>query len=270
MPIRTSRAQNFIPTRNANLAFVRPHIVRIGNPAGSLKVQLQTELGFLLQETNLVAINTIGLNGVATLDFAHGYTRFTAPFPVAKDIEYRIALVGSGYTYSDAAHVGFVIANPDFSKVTQNYSGSNPLDFELWELNPMTREIDFFDGFETSSAPTQGTQVPILNGQGAPLDITGMVFDSSQTHKARIGYTIYRRTDSAENREEGVIELQFKPDAAVWSTTLEIDKNYDVSGVTLSVVAGTAQFQYISDTLAGANYDGYIIFEEIMIFPVGT
>lgn len=262
-PIRTSKTQSILTTRNANLINVRPHILRFGNPVGNMKVQILNSSGFIIKESALVNMNKIGIGGTATQDYAHGYITFATPFALQDATVYSIAVQTTGYTYSDTNHIGWIRANQDFRKVTKNFTRGLEFDLELWERKIMTREIDFFDGFESSTAPTQGDKVTILNATG-PADITGLVFDPLLTNKVRISYTILRRTDSAENREEGIIELQYKPDAAAWTPTIQSDSNYDDADVTFTISGN--QLQYTSGNLVGANYSGFIIFDEIVKF----
>jgi len=173
IPLRIAGLNQIIKlTADVNLTNIRPHIYRRQTPAGSLKVQIFNQKGFLVSESNTVNISQIGVGGVINSDFAHGNVQFDIETPLKKDRTYRIGLLAfNGYTFTDTAHIGFVKANPDFTKVPKAFITGNELDIELWGRDQVTREIDFFDGFESSSVPASGEQATILDNQAAPTDL---------------------------------------------------------------------------------------------------
>lgn len=321
--LKDSAFQEIRATRSANIVNIRPHVIKHGAPAGSLKVQILDSNGFLIKESNAVAISSI-----STATYAHGYLKFDLNIPILKDQLYQIKLVAfNGYVFSDNNHIGFC-RDFDLRKVTADYSPSvgfsSAFDIELWERKMTDRSVDFFDGFESSQAPTAGlvsatnmntfvddaafvtfkgsaadegdfyknstndliryhngvefknisfqsigeTQADILNLEGGPTDVVGFLLDNTKFESSHYAYTLYRRTGSAEKRQEGIIKLQFKPDGATYGIARAADFDNDL-GVVLTIT-GAGQVQYSSDDLAGAAYDGYIRFKTIKTFAPGV
>lgn len=260
------RWQQILLSRDCNLVHIRPHIFRRGVQAGTLKVQVYTEDGFLLKESPEVDINDIGLN-----IYAHGYVKFDVGMALSQGLKYRIGiLAGGGYSFSDSLHVGVVQSNHDLRKVEKSYSGPSEIDLELWERDFMTREIDFFDGFSSSQAPGAGTQASLANNQSSPANIAGMVMDAAVSHRKRYAVTMYRKDDGGEFKREAVIEFQYKPVAGIWTPVVQGIAHYDEVGVTLSVTAG-GQGQYTSTNMVGGGpYTGYFIFEEMLSLAPGV
>lgn len=141
--------------RDANILFVRPHVFKKGNPAGSLRINIKDSNGFLIERSSVVTIASI-----STFNFAHGYLRFDLTTPLKKDFIYILELEGfSGYSFSETNHIGFC-KDFDLRKVTADFSPNtglnSALDLELWERVMGTRVVEFFDGFESNAAPTVG------------------------------------------------------------------------------------------------------------------
>ena len=266
-PVRsTALKQRITLSRDANLVFIRPHILRSGTPSGNVKVQLFDQSGQLIRESAEVVISTIG-----TLSNAHGYVRFSTPFVLRKDLSYEIGIIGaSGYTYSDTAHIGFIRANNDFRKVTNDVPGSLEFDIELWERNTMTREVEFFDGFSSSQAPSVGEQVTILDNQAAPVDLIGVIFDKNFVHRVRLGLNVFRRDDGQSVHEPVILELAVDPETNLWKTSPEGDSKYDDGGVVFTQDAATGQVKYDSTNFGGAGYNGYAVITEISVTKPGV
>jgi len=148
--------QEITPTKNINLAAIRPHLYLHNSPSGKLRVEIQDENGRLIKASSKQTITDL-----KTLGFAHGYWQFDIDTPLIKDIKYRIVMLASdGYTFAESAYAG-VCKDWDDEKTTQSYSPNNqfdaPIDFELWERTSDMRELDFTDSFESSTEPTQGS-----------------------------------------------------------------------------------------------------------------
>lgn len=144
-----------VGARPIQLSAVRPHLIRYGAPAGTLKLQIQTEAGDLIAES--AALPAAGVGSAAA--YWHGYQRFLIDSHLKENTTYRLAIVGaSGYAFSEAAYIGWV--NDDsYRKVQPTYypnrGGSAPLDFELWEIRRERgmRVLDVADGYDIATPP---------------------------------------------------------------------------------------------------------------------
>lgn len=122
---------------------IRPHLYRHNAPAGSVKIQLLNASQVLLKDSELISILNIDVDsGTLGLPFFHGYVRFVMNYPLAKNTDYFLKLVGVGYTFSEAAYVGWV-NDYDLRKVECSVSPNDgwraPLDVELWEMKRNSR-----------------------------------------------------------------------------------------------------------------------------------
>lgn len=93
----------------------------------------------------------------------------------------------------------------------------------------------------------------LANNQGAPADITGLVFDKVTIKSVQFDYEIYRQTDSNNEMEAGTGFLSYRTATSAWE--ISQDTKFDESGVTLSVTSG-GQVQYVSTNLVGTSYAG--------------
>lgn len=123
--------QELTPDRNIIVEAVRPHLYRHLLPIGSLKVKIYLTDGTLVAESDPVTITDIGSN-----NYFHGYVRFYINAGLQKDVTYRFYLVGSGYTFSESAYVGWC-TGLDLGKYPADYIPETdlayPLDIEVWE-----------------------------------------------------------------------------------------------------------------------------------------
>lgn len=106
----------------------------------------------------------------------------------------------------------------------------------------------------------------IDNGVASAEDVAGLLFDSSELITAKIFFQIHRKTDSNEILANGFLTV-FYTVAGGWEITEqgtyeEVADN--AHGVTFSITAG-GQVQYVSDSLAGANYEGTIEYRDIRV-----
>ena len=126
--------QQGVATKNMNVVAIRPHLYIHGSPTGTIKVEIQDENGFMIDESETLDLTDPRFK---TLAYAHGYYRFNLASTLIKDVAYRVAVVcGGGYTFSDSAFVG-VCLDWDGTKQEVGYTPGNsfeyPLDFEIWE-----------------------------------------------------------------------------------------------------------------------------------------
>lgn len=119
-------------TRNVMVEAIRPHLVRYGNPVGSVKIQILNDANALIAESAPVSIADMG-----SQDYFHGYVRLDISAGLTKNKSYTIKLVGTdGYSFSESAYVAW--ANGfDLGKYPPAYvpegSLKYPLDLEVWE-----------------------------------------------------------------------------------------------------------------------------------------
>ena len=130
-----SAYQFITPTSPVFVYAIRPHLYIHGSPAGTVTVQIQDDMGRVVQEATPLTITTL-----KTLAYAHGYFRFLMSANLAQDATYRIAVVcGGGYSFSESAYVG-VCHDWDNTKATLSYTANGsfekPLDIEIWEKLP--------------------------------------------------------------------------------------------------------------------------------------
>ena len=144
---------------------------------------------------------------------------------------------------------------------------------ELWQQRGigLVRELDFADGFESSSAPASNIEFDLVNNQAAPADVTGMIYDSALFHEVTIGYAIERSDGLGDERiETGTLKLVFRKDADAWDTDPERETENDINaGIVFSVVAGTGQVQYTSDDFSGQT-EGFIKWQVNVRFAPGV
>lgn len=132
--LNTSLYQSMRAPKNVEVGAVRPHLYLHNIPAGSLKMQILTEDGTLLSESNTVAISSI----TASPEF-HGYVRFDISANLKKDNLYRFLLLATGgYSFSEAAYCGWC-NDYDLQKYEREtpitFSVQAPLDLEIWSLS---------------------------------------------------------------------------------------------------------------------------------------
>lgn len=120
-----------VGTHSMQLAAIRPHLLRFGNPAGSLIMKVYDNNGGFIAASDTVAISAIGSG-----TYWHGYQRFLNTVQLKKSTSYRLQLESIGYSFSESGYIGWC-NDYDLRKVTPNYSPSDgvnaPLDVELWE-----------------------------------------------------------------------------------------------------------------------------------------
>jgi hypothetical protein len=163
-------------------------------------------------------------------------------------------------------------------KVFKYFDDSNSISYTLYELKDLK-----FAPVRTSSAgvdvylyqlqmvlrralgvvvPEGFVEVSLLNNQATPLSITGEVLDYLTYKSAKIFYEIYRKTDSGERIFNGYLTAVYVSNTATWEVSDKgVSEGEDGAGgftghgVTFSVTAA-GQLKYISDNMAGANYEG--------------
>lgn len=129
--------QEITPTKNISVEAIRPHILKYGNPAGSLIVNLKDTNGKLIKASTAVTIASISAS-----NYFHGMVRFYLSAPLKSGVTYIIELSASGYSYAASDWIGWCndfdlrVVDPDFSPAGGT---SAPLHLELWERKVVTR-----------------------------------------------------------------------------------------------------------------------------------
>jgi len=109
---------------------VRPHMYRHGSPAGSVYVEIRTTADAVVATSDTRAITSIG-----TGTYWHGKSRFVVSAHLAPNTTYKVVLIASGYTFAEAAYLGW--ANSfDLASLEATYTPavgfSAPLAVEMW------------------------------------------------------------------------------------------------------------------------------------------
>lgn len=115
---------------------------------------------------------------------------------------------------------------------------------------------------ELVAGPVVIPEVPIdiANNQGAPANVPGLTLDAVKTHGAFVTAEIRRKTATNEKISIRQFALIFSEKDSVWSLDPGGYMGAD-AGVTLSIIPGSGQVQYVSDNLVGANYVGKMRFK---------
>lgn len=107
-----------------------------------------------------------------------------------------------------------------------------------------------------STGDILATTYSLANTVTSPTAVTGLAFDISTILSSTITYTIYRKTDSNEVTEHGVIFLSYKPTAS----TFELSQHHVADAGVEFTVNGSGQFLFTSSTISGTNYSGTMKF----------
>lgn len=130
--VRTSLSQTItVGTSNIQVSAIRPHLIRWLAPAGTLTVQIWDANGNLVESSAAQSIASLGIG-----NYWHGYQRFYLNSMLRAGGVYKIAVVSSGYTFSESAYFGWV-NDFDLRKVPATFTPSAgaaaAFDLELWE-----------------------------------------------------------------------------------------------------------------------------------------
>ncbi len=143
---------------------------------------------------------------------------------------------GAAFVYYDVLDFKFI---PKRSIGKVNYPWSIPLKFR--------RVLGLVEG--------DNEVLTILNNQASAVNLTGIIFDSTEYTSAVITGELRRRTDSSEVVSQMTLTAQYRTPTADWIITQGPDVSETPAGVTFSILS-TGQVQYVSDNLSGTNYVG--------------
>jgi hypothetical protein len=132
--LETEVSQIFIPTSKVHVSYLRPHLYIKNLPAGSLKVQICTEDGTLISQSDPIEISSI-----TDATYFHGYVRFQISAFLQVNSRYLFKVVGvSGYSFSESAFCG-VVRDYDLQRYPRSEEITHPvyaaLDFEAWSIS---------------------------------------------------------------------------------------------------------------------------------------
>lgn len=109
---------------------IRPHVLKIGNPAGSMRILVQDTLGNTLYTSSSVAISSLGA------DHFHGVVKFDVYFGFEENQSYDIVLDTVGYTFGASDYISWCL-DYDLRVYDLDYTTNSvlfsPYKMEIWE-----------------------------------------------------------------------------------------------------------------------------------------
>lgn len=122
-----------------DMVAVRPRLYRHLAPAGNVLVRL-TDLN-----DNLIAVsNSRSIAAIGTGNYWHGNAVFTIAAQLRANTTYRFHVVTSGYTFAEAAYLGWVNGWPN-SRAHESYSPARgptlAFDMEIWSYQKVEKGI---------------------------------------------------------------------------------------------------------------------------------
>lgn len=118
------------------------------------------------------------------------------------------------------------------------------------------RELDFVDGFESSSSPGDSSTSQTLANAQAATDVTSLLFSSATYRGVVVEVEVSRKTGSSERRGFVKLKLVYDTTAVSWVLVAVEEENTGTDlGVTWTVTA-VGQVQYATDSQSGASYAG--------------
>jgi hypothetical protein len=131
-------------TETVIVTAIRPHLYVHGSPAGTLRMDIYNAA----DSTLLASSNSLTITSLKTLAYAHKYYRFDVSWGLVENTIYTIRLVGTGYTFSESAYVGWIKDNGDgdFRKYEATYAGftegyNSAFDMEVWNVTDNVRGL---------------------------------------------------------------------------------------------------------------------------------
>lgn len=126
----------------------------------------------------------------------------------------------------------------------------------------------WWNSLRTAGLALEGNQqnFALTNGQASPAAITGMAVDALNGLSARFDCEVRQLTSTSELVARGTVSLVYRQLTPTWDL-LGAEWIGDDPGVTLSITTtGTvAQLSYVSLTLGGTGYVGWVKFKTIQM-----
>jgi len=129
--------QDVTTSRKVLMTAIRAHLYRHNFPTGSVKIELRDENQRYITETETLAISALDIVPASGANFFHGHVRFYISHPLQANKTYYFRLVGVGYTFSEAAYVGWCkdfdlrVYEPDY---TPNVGYNSALGLQIFEI----------------------------------------------------------------------------------------------------------------------------------------
>ena len=115
---------------------IRVHLYLHSISTGTLTLELRSAADALLASSETLNIADLYTSGGFTEPYVHGVFTFDFDSPMSKETDYKLALVSSGYTFSESGYVGWV-KDFDLRKYTANYAPTagyqSSFIFEVWD-----------------------------------------------------------------------------------------------------------------------------------------
>lgn len=128
--------QRMNPSRPVIATNIRPHILKVGNPAGSMRILIQDTDGNTLYTSSQVAISLLGT------DHFHGVVTFDVDFGFQENIEYDVVLDTVGYTFNSSNYISWCL-DYDLRVYDLDYTANSlyhsPYRMEIWERRGIYR-----------------------------------------------------------------------------------------------------------------------------------
>jgi len=121
-------------------------------------------------------------------------------------------------------------------------------------------------GWVTYDSVQAQLSLTIANGQASALSLSGLLYDFNTYVGVIIAFRLRRKTDSNTLLDVGELFLAYNDVAANWR--IRQFNSMDSTGVEFSITSG-GQVQYVSDTLAGTNYNGQLKTKVIRYIDAG-
>lgn len=121
------------------------------------------------------------------------------------------------------------------------------------------RELDFLDGYESSSSPGDGSTTHTLANGAAATNVTGLAFDETLYRTYVFEMDVKRATTLTERRGTILGRAMWNALADAWVLTYDTENQDSANPLEVTLtLSGTKsrQVQAATDTQAGASYVG--------------
>ena len=136
--LRTTLYQEFSLKTKESIKAIRPYLYLHNSPAGTFTLTLK-ESGATIDSKSYTAAQIEAAAGFTANQYHHAYINFEfdSHLTLKRDTTYRIELSSAGYTFGDAAYVGWIRPHENgynnSSPSLINYE-SNPFGYQLWGI----------------------------------------------------------------------------------------------------------------------------------------
>lgn len=207
---------------------------------------------------------TESLNGTrqVQLNFTEATRKLKFRFLTEADIDalesffHSFAAKGKAFKYfEDDNSSDFFLYELDQNKLEPKIHNSNGPNSYLYEVDLALRRVVDAEGSDGYM------QLEIENGAG-PIEVEGLIFDENSYRSAKVFYEIWRKTDAEERVNNGELTAIYKDGA--WDIAPGSFVGDPAAGVTFQVSVD-GQLSYLSDEMAGANYQSEMLLRNFTI-----